>query len=111
MTNRVSQTMRTGTRRIRSRMAGRVAALGVGATALLLLAGFAAACGSGGGGQSPPPTCSIPGKAPAALYITLASPTKGIPAGGTLTAAYEFAIVGYTSADANTTVTVPTTYA
>ncbi|MCI4327229.1 MAG: hypothetical protein L3K16_06320 [Thermoplasmata archaeon] len=93
-------------------MAGRVVALGVGATALLLLAGFAAACGTGGGGgYGAPPVCSTPGKAPAALYITLASPTKGVPAGGTLTASYEFAIVGFTSADANTTVTVPTTYA
>jgi hypothetical protein len=111
MTNRVTRTNTHETSRLRSRLGGRVVTLGMGATALLLLAGFAAACGSGGHGAPPAPTCSIPGQAPSALYITLASPTKGIPAGGTLTASFEFEVVNYTSGDANATVDLPTTYA
>jgi hypothetical protein len=113
MTNRVPTSAKLATSRIRSRLGGRMVTLGVGVTALLFLAGFAAACGGGSGGHGTPPTpvCSVPGKAPSALYITLASPTKGLPAGGTLTAAFEFEVANYTSADANATVSVPTTYA
>jgi len=72
---------------------------------------MAAACGGGGGGTSPPPTCSVTGQAPSALFITLSAPTRGIGAGGTLTAAYQFSVVNYTSADLNATVHVPTSYA
>jgi hypothetical protein len=113
VTNRVSKRIREGTSRSGARAGGRVATWGMGATALLLLAGFAAACGGGGWGHQPPPatTCSTPGKAPAALYIQNANPTSGIASGGTLTAMYEFEVVNYTSTDLNAWIHVPTLYA
>jgi hypothetical protein len=90
---------------------------GAGLTVLLLAAGFAAACGGGGwgggggGGGGTPPACSPAVPIPSAVLINLALPTKGVPAGGTVSYAYEFEVANYSSADANATVHVPTTYA
>jgi hypothetical protein len=95
-----------------SRMGGRIAMGGAGLVVLLLAAGFAAACGGGGGGGGgTPPVCSPKAPIPSAVYITLAQPNKGVPAGGTVSIAYQFEVANYTSADANATVYVPTTYA
>jgi hypothetical protein len=108
VTTRVSKRISEG----KSRIGGRVATWGMAAAALLLVAGFAAACGGGGGHQPPPATvCSTPGKAPAALYIQLASPTSGVSAGGTLSASYEVQVVNYTSTDLGAWVHIPTAYA
>jgi hypothetical protein len=89
---------------------GRTSALlGIGVVALLALSGFAAACGGGGG--SPPKICSVSGKAPAALQISLPVPAKTVPAGSTLAAAFQVEVVNYASGDLGTNLYIPSTWA
>ena len=103
---------------VRSRWRGtgrypsRTMVLGIGIVALLAASGVAAACGQGGhgGGGKPPAVCSVPGKSPAALQIGSPVPTKGIPAGGSLSVTYQVEIRNFTSNDSGSIVHFPSVY-